>query len=80
VANQLQNRCDMIVESAAEMSASQYDELAQVFGAKTGKTVILRKRIKPELLGGARVVIGGRVYDYSVQHQMEEMQNLLMQK
>lgn len=79
-ANQLQNRCDMIVESAAEMGADQYSALADVFSAKTGKEVILRKRIKPELLGGARVVVGGRVYDYSVKSQMDAMQNLLAQE
>lgn len=79
-ANQLKNRCEMLVESAVDLGEKNYAQLSEVFSARLGKSVIVKKRINTDLIGGARVVTGGHVYDYSVKHQMESLKEKLMRE
>lgn len=78
LANQLQNRSIMTVESAVELPATCYHELTQSFARKTGKQIILCKKITPEILGGVRVQIAGKIYDYTLQSQLESLKQQMM--
>lgn len=78
LANQLQNRSVMTVESAVELKATRYNELTQSFARKTGKQIILCKKITPEILGGVRVRIAGKIYDYTLQSQLESLKQQMM--
>ena len=55
-------------------------DLRKALEAKTGKKVRLRIEVEPELIGGAVVRIGDRVYDGSVQHQLESLRDQLAER
>lgn len=54
------------IASAAPVTAPAVDAMAANFGKLLGKTVLLRTRESPSLLGGCRVQVGDIVYDFSL--------------
>lgn len=68
-----------IVYSATKLKPSQVTALSQKIGGKMGRQVILEERLEPEILGGLRVEINGRVYDSSVRRQLEKLEESIMQ-
>jgi len=69
------NRRVMTVVSAVDLSDDIYNELTQHFCEKTGKEMILRKKVDAELLGGARVHIGDQVFDYTIRKQLNDIKS-----
>ena len=43
-----------------------------------GKQLLLTNKLVPELVGGARVLAGNRMIDYSVQGRLEALRRKLM--
>jgi F-type H+-transporting ATPase subunit delta len=54
------------MSSSAPVDASALEAMASRFSALLGKTVLLRAKDDPSLLGGCRVQVGDIVYDFSL--------------
>ena len=63
--------------SAAPVPAPAVDAMANHFGTLLGKTVLLRTRESPALLGGCRVQVGDIVYDFSLAARLRLAQQAL---
>ena len=61
------------VASAAEMNESQKASLMKTLERATGKKIVAKYSLKPELLGGAVVRIGDTIYDGSVRTQLNQL-------
>lgn len=68
------------VKSAMPMEFDETEALRKALEAKTDQKVRLRIEVVPELLGGVVVRIGDRVYDGSVQHQLESLRDQLEER
>ena len=68
------------VKTAMPMGFDETEELRKALEARTGKSIRLRMTVDPELLGGVVVRIGDRVYDGSVQHQLESLREQLEER
>jgi F-type H+-transporting ATPase subunit delta len=75
---QERNEVEGVVESARPLADADLRTLATQLGTTLGKTVILKNKIVPELIGGARVVAGNRMIDWSVQGRMEALRRRML--
>lgn len=69
---------DGIVESARPLDAAALSHLSKSLGVHFGKLLNLENRIVPELVGGARVIAGNRMIDYSVQGRLDALRRKMM--
>ena len=69
----LEGKVEATVASVSPLGDSTYAELNKILSQKTGKKVLTRKEIKPEVLGGLRILLGNDVYDGTVQHSLDAM-------
>ncbi len=67
------------VQTAAPIDAKTEKSLAAALSKYTGKTVTLDIQEKPEILGGLRLFIGGRMIDASVSGKLQRLQEKLNQ-
>ena len=67
-----------VVESARPLGADELNGLATAVGARIGKRVTLENRVRPELVGGLRVLVGSSMLDMSVQGRLEGLRNTLL--
>ena len=63
----------MTVVSAKELEGALYDKLTTIFAKVYGKTMVLKKEIKPELVGGLRVHVRDQVFDNTVTTQIDRI-------
>ena len=77
-AHELMNREVMTVVSAVDLAQDQYDTLAGLFGKVTGKSMVLKRQKQPGVLGGVRVHIRDKIYDYTIKNQLEQMKQRLL--
>jgi F-type H+-transporting ATPase subunit delta len=68
------------VKTAMPLDEAERDALRKALEGRTGKKVRLKTDVVPELIGGAVVRIGDRVYDGSVQHQLESLREQLEER
>ncbi|MER0237275.1 F0F1 ATP synthase subunit delta [Fulvimarina sp. MAC8] len=61
------------VTTATEMSDAERNELKDVLGNYAGKTVTLRERVDPSILGGLIVQIGSRMVDTSIRTKLNSL-------
>lgn len=64
---------DARVESAFPIDGAQLDELKAVLEKRFGRQLRLQVEVRPELIGGVRVVVGDEVLDASVKARLEQM-------
>jgi F-type H+-transporting ATPase subunit delta len=64
--------------SASPLDGPQQKALATALRQATGMEVELASRIDPAVLGGVKVIMGGRVYDGTVRAQLEAMRQRLV--
>lgn len=69
---------DAHVASAQPLSEAQTSRLVASLGARTGKTIRVRWRQEPALLGGLKVQVGSTVYDASLQGQLRLLKTQLL--
>ena len=69
---------DAHVASALPLSEGQTSRLVASLGARTGKTIRVRWRQDPALLGGLKVQVGSTVYDASLQGQLRLLKTQLL--
>lgn len=67
-----------IVESARPLGAAEMNHLATALAVHYGKQLNLTNKIVPELVGGARVIAGNRMIDYSVKGRLDALSRKLM--
>lgn len=68
------------VTSAGELSAEVEKELQTALQQLVGKTVILRKKVDPNVLGGVVTRVGNVLYDGSLASQLRRMRAELLEK
>jgi F-type H+-transporting ATPase subunit delta len=66
-------RVRVTIQSASPLDAAQEAGIAAAFALRTGKQVVSRVVVDPELLGGILVEIEGKVYDGSVRTQLNRL-------
>ena len=66
------------VESARPLGSGELAELAVSLGAKLDKEVLLENVVNPDLVGGVRVFVAGRMIDYSVQGRLAGLRRKLL--
>ena len=65
------------VSSAAPLDSEQTEKLRDRLETLSGKTVILKTRIDPELLGGVQVELEGKLYDGTVKGKLSGIRRKL---
>lgn len=78
LADELQGVVEAQVASPLPLSDSQAARLATLLGSRTGKTVRLRWRQDPGLLGGLKVQVGSTVFDASLAGQLRQLKSQLL--
>jgi F-type H+-transporting ATPase subunit delta len=66
------------VQTAQPLSAHQSEALTAALARRTGKTIKLKWRQDPSLLGGIKAQIGSTVYDASLKGQLRLLQARLL--
>lgn len=74
----LQNKGVATVVSAKGLSPAVYDEIGRILSRKTGKEVVVEREVKPEVLGGVCVRMGGEVYDGTVKAALDSLTEKMM--
>lgn len=64
--------------SAFGIARDDASDLAKRLGARLGKQLLLETEEKPELLGGCRLQVGDRVYDFSLAAQLRMLRQTMM--
>lgn len=67
-----------VVESARPLADSDLADLARALGPRLGKTLTLKNRTVPELIGGVRVLVASSMIDASVRGRLEGLRKDLM--
>ncbi|MEM1453045.1 MAG: ATP synthase F1 subunit delta [Planctomycetota bacterium] len=71
-------RIEGVVESARALDSEDVSRLETAVGARIGKTVVLSQRTDDSLVGGARVIVGARLFDATVKGRLDAMRERLM--
>lgn len=75
IANQKQNRLKIAVRGAAQLNTEQIEKIKGRFRKLTGKEIILKVEVDPEIIGGLVVKIGSTIYNGSVKGQLERLKH-----
>lgn len=68
-----------VAESAHALAADELAALTTLAGRLSGKKVQLTATVRPELLGGVRLVVGNVLYDGSLRAALDQLQHKLAQ-
>jgi F-type H+-transporting ATPase subunit delta len=74
------NRLAVIARSAIPLDEELQERVTQILSERTGKQVLLRPEVRPELLGGLQIQIGDTVYDGTLQHALQRLRQQLLQE
>ena len=66
-----------VVTSAVELKEAETVALRQKLEKKLGRQVTLRCQVNPDLIGGIRVEVDGRVIDGSIRNKLEEIKEVM---
>ncbi len=69
---------DAMIESAYPIDASALGEVVAVLEKRFGRRLKATVAVRPELIGGIRVVVGDEVLDASVRARLEQMKSALV--
>ena len=68
---------DATIESAFPIDAAQLADVVQALERRFGRKLNAQVAVKPELIGGIRVVVGDEVLDTSVAARLQQMKTAL---
>lgn len=72
--NKLHKQDEVIVESAYKLSQDELNQIGEKFLDETGlERLIIENRVNEDLIGGFKVFIGTKVYDTSIQTQLNDL-------
>lgn len=69
---------DAVIESAYPIDASALDDVVATLEKRFARKLKAQVVVKPELIGGIRVVVGDEVLDTSVRSRLEQMKTALI--
>lgn len=78
LANPYLHIAEGIVYSAEPLSEKQMDNVVKAVSKKIAASVELENRIDSRLIGGVKVYVDGRLFDYSVEGKIEMLRNKLL--
>ncbi len=73
----IENKVDVVVTSASEISAAQQDVIAKALRERLGRDVSIETKIDENLIGGAVIKAGDVVIDGSLRSRLEGLANAL---
>lgn len=68
-----------VVQTPVPLDETFKAALAEQLGKRTGTTVRLTEEIRPELIGGARIIVGSRMLDGTLRARLEGMRRHLLE-
>jgi F-type H+-transporting ATPase subunit delta len=71
--NEAKGRVEAKVVGASALESAMLDQIRRQLGIISGKEVVLQQETDPCLLGGVLIELEGKVYDGSIQTQLEKM-------
>lgn len=66
------------VESARRLDEKDMNRIREALMKKTGRTVILKNKITPELIAGIKVTMGNNVTDVSMKNKIDSLKGALL--
>ncbi len=66
------------VTTAAPMDEQQLNRVRQALERNTGKTILMRTKVQPEILGGVIARVGDQVIDGSIRHRLAVLKQQLL--
>ncbi len=72
-AAKLRNRRVAVIQSAAELTQGQIDQISAALARAMGVEVEMRTSVNPSLVGGVVAVVGDTVFDGSVRRRIEQL-------
>jgi F-type H+-transporting ATPase subunit delta len=66
-------------EVARPLDQAQLGQLAALASRLSGRQVTLKSALRPELLGGVRLVVGNTLYDGSLRAALDQLEQALLQ-
>jgi len=75
--NEARGIAEVEVSTAIALNDAELDQVRTGLAAATGKQIILRSNVAPELLGGILVRIGDRIIDGSIRQRLALMRQTL---
>jgi F-type H+-transporting ATPase subunit delta len=78
IADERAGRQRVTVQTAEPLSPQLQAEVRSALESTTGKTVILKTEVHPELIGGLVARVGDIVYDSSIRTRLEQMKLALL--
>lgn len=66
------------VESAVALKESKLNEIKEKLSSKLNKQVEIEAKVVPELIGGLKITVGGRVIDNTVKSQLDAIKKTLL--
>lgn len=70
---ELEGKLEAVITSAKPLNDLHYKEIQKILSKITGKKIIAQKDIKPEVLGGLAIRIGGEVYDGTIRASLNKI-------
>ena len=67
-----------VVESAVPLSEKKLNEIKEKLSNKLNKQVDVEALVEPELIGGLKITVEGRVIDNTVKSQLENMKKAML--
>lgn len=72
--NRLHKQEEVVIESAYKLSQDELNQIGEKFLDETGlERLIIENRVNEDLIGGFKVFIGTKVYDTSIQTQLNDL-------
>ncbi len=70
---QAANKVEASITSAKPLPEATYTELQNLMAQKTGKMVVVKKEINPDVLGGVCIRVGNEIYDGTVKAELDRL-------
>ncbi len=64
---------DAVVTSAVPLKDDSFDQLKKRLESLTGKKILLKQKVDPDVLGGIKVELEDRLYDGTVKGRLKEL-------
>ncbi len=77
ISDELENRVRTRVVVASPLDKAEEKKIKDALSKLTGKDVILQVEVDEEILGGIVAYVGSRVYDWSLNNQLEQLKESL---
>lgn len=71
--NEQQGVLNVEITAASALDDTQRDAIRSKLAARFGKKIIATSSVDPKLLGGFIVQVGGTIYDYSLETQLQSL-------